>query len=289
MVLERKTGNCKICKKKGWTEWHHIISQHHAKKTGQTHLISDPNNVIELCKKCHNQTTASMVRKRLNKQERKKCAERKVIKEQKRREEVISMRKAKNDRELERRNASLAKERRRNDERKAQNADRISRKKQLREERVRLANEYKERKIKSINKLNERGVFIEKPPSHRKRDFVRYMKQNLENDESVKSWFDFFHNNYRRINLSKLYPVDHWLHNPDKFDKRLSLDYERDGFLWTETGFTWHKPVDKKPQRDEIYQEIKEIIDLVTNEFTKAKKDIRKEFSGVLNYLLLGK
>tara|TARA_B110000438_G_C15763098_1_gene628241 strand:+ start:54 stop:1601 length:1548 start_codon:yes stop_codon:yes gene_type:complete len=68
MVLGKKTGCCTICKKKGRSDWHHIISQHHARRTGQEELITDPNNVIELCRRCHDQTTASMVRKRLNKQ-----------------------------------------------------------------------------------------------------------------------------------------------------------------------------------------------------------------------------
>tara|TARA_B100001250_G_scaffold398974_1_gene407848 strand:+ start:1043 stop:1669 length:627 start_codon:yes stop_codon:yes gene_type:complete len=65
MTLLNKSGSCKICNRIGYTEWHHIISQHHSIKTGQRHLLKNPNNVIELCKKCHNQTTASMVRKRL--------------------------------------------------------------------------------------------------------------------------------------------------------------------------------------------------------------------------------
>ena len=62
-----KSGQCKICKKTGHTEWHHIISQHHAMRTGQTSLLHNPDNVIELCRRCHKQTTASMVRKRLTK------------------------------------------------------------------------------------------------------------------------------------------------------------------------------------------------------------------------------
>ena len=68
MALSKKTGKCSICKKKGPTDWHHIISQAHAKKTKQFKLLSDPNNVTELCRACHNQTTASMVRKRLTKE-----------------------------------------------------------------------------------------------------------------------------------------------------------------------------------------------------------------------------
>lgn len=55
----RKTGQCRICDARGYTEWHHIISQGHARKTNQHTLLTNPGNVVELCKKCHNQTTAS--------------------------------------------------------------------------------------------------------------------------------------------------------------------------------------------------------------------------------------
>jgi len=58
----RKTGRCTICKTGGYTEWHHIISRYHAIKSGQDHLVDNPDNTVELCKLCHNQTTASMVR-----------------------------------------------------------------------------------------------------------------------------------------------------------------------------------------------------------------------------------
>ena len=57
--IPRKCGVCRICSKKGYTEWHHIISRGHAKKTGQDQLITNPGNVVELCKSCHDQTTAS--------------------------------------------------------------------------------------------------------------------------------------------------------------------------------------------------------------------------------------
>ena len=289
MVLGRKTGICTICKKKGRTEWHHIISQHHAKKTGQKDLISNPDNVVELCRSCHNQTTASMVRKRLMREERRISIQRRRDLNEQKRKETKAREKAKEERNLAKKRAKLAKEEKRNAERKARNEKIRLSKKQRHEEILLRKKQFQDKKIESINRLKKRGVFIENPPSHRKRDFVRYLKQNLENDESVKNWFDFFHTNYRRINLCKLYPVDHWLYDPNKFDKKLSLNYERDGFMWTETGFTWHKPVEKKSSEDEIYQEIIDIINLVTKEFTKAKKDIRKEISGVLNYLLVGK
>ncbi len=70
-MLGNKTKICTICKARGYTEWHHIISQHHAIVSGQEELIENPDNVIELCKRCHDQTTASMVRKRLQKEGKK--------------------------------------------------------------------------------------------------------------------------------------------------------------------------------------------------------------------------
>lgn len=65
MVLPDKDGECRICGRKGITDWHHIISQSHAIKSNQEELITNSGNVVELCRICHNQTTASMVRKRL--------------------------------------------------------------------------------------------------------------------------------------------------------------------------------------------------------------------------------
>jgi len=63
-----KTGSCTICGERGidgYTEWHHIISQHKCKKEGLDHLISARSNVVELCKRCHDLTTASMLRSNL--------------------------------------------------------------------------------------------------------------------------------------------------------------------------------------------------------------------------------
>ena len=63
-----KTGICSICLEPapdGYTEWHHIISQHKCKKEGLLHLISARSNVVELCKACHDLTTASMLRTNL--------------------------------------------------------------------------------------------------------------------------------------------------------------------------------------------------------------------------------
>ena len=54
-----KLGICRICNREVYTEWHHIISRGHAKKTGQKELITNPGNIVELCKSCHDRTTAS--------------------------------------------------------------------------------------------------------------------------------------------------------------------------------------------------------------------------------------
>ena len=61
-TFPKKLGQCRICENKGYTEWHHIISQHHARKTRQFPLLRNPGNIVELCKKCHNQTSASKSR-----------------------------------------------------------------------------------------------------------------------------------------------------------------------------------------------------------------------------------
>tara|TARA_A100000172_G_scaffold68282_2_gene48038 strand:- start:649 stop:1167 length:519 start_codon:yes stop_codon:yes gene_type:complete len=61
-----KTGECQICGAEGYTEWHHIISQHRCKEEGLHHFIKLRGNVIELCKQCHDLTTASMIRKKLD-------------------------------------------------------------------------------------------------------------------------------------------------------------------------------------------------------------------------------
>jgi 5-methylcytosine-specific restriction endonuclease McrA len=64
-----KTGECQICGTEGYTEWHHIISQHRCKEENLRHYIRLRGNVIELCKKCHDLTTASMIRKKLDAKE----------------------------------------------------------------------------------------------------------------------------------------------------------------------------------------------------------------------------
>ena len=57
------TGACKICQAKGKTEMHHIISQSKIKMIERPDLMTNPANIIELCKKCHNLTDSSSYRR----------------------------------------------------------------------------------------------------------------------------------------------------------------------------------------------------------------------------------
>ena len=50
------TGICKICEAEGYTEIHHIISQSKCKRMDRKDLLTNQNNLIELCKPCHNLT-----------------------------------------------------------------------------------------------------------------------------------------------------------------------------------------------------------------------------------------
>jgi hypothetical protein len=65
------TGACKICQAKGKTEMHHIISKSQIMKMKQPDLLTNPNNIIELCKKCHYATDSHLYRRWFLRQERK--------------------------------------------------------------------------------------------------------------------------------------------------------------------------------------------------------------------------
>ena len=69
--LPNKKGMCRICNYRGKTDWHHIISQHHAKKYDKKDLLTNPGNVVELCRPCHRQTTSSKSRYILEKKRNK--------------------------------------------------------------------------------------------------------------------------------------------------------------------------------------------------------------------------
>ena len=66
----QKTNTCRICNQEGKTEWHHIISRGWSKRNDRKDLIENPGNQVELCRPCHDKTTASLVRKHLEKRGR---------------------------------------------------------------------------------------------------------------------------------------------------------------------------------------------------------------------------
>jgi len=60
-----KKGICRICNSMGDTDWHHLISQNRCKNIGKPEWIHNRGNIVELCRSCHDETTATLVRKQL--------------------------------------------------------------------------------------------------------------------------------------------------------------------------------------------------------------------------------
>ena len=56
------TGVCRICRSEGYTEMHHIISQAKIKKLCRDDLLTNPGNIVELCRECHDLTDSSSYR-----------------------------------------------------------------------------------------------------------------------------------------------------------------------------------------------------------------------------------
>ena len=173
MALPKKSGICSICKKKGPTDWHHIISQAHAKKTKQFDLLDNPDNVTELCRKCHDQTTASMVRKRLTKEGK-----------------------------------SLSKTKKR------------TLKKVVNPQIKNNIKKDRERRNKSKISLTRRSVW-----GLSSGDSPTRLKTRLNRSMRLKG-----------TTLGSLYPSDHWLHDPKKYDSQKCRYFEQSGWKWTKDG-----------------------------------------------------
>ena len=67
-----RKGKCRICRTYGPLDPHHIISQGHAKRTGQLDLIRNKGNIVWICRNCHDQTTASKSYRKMNEEYKKK-------------------------------------------------------------------------------------------------------------------------------------------------------------------------------------------------------------------------
>lgn len=62
-----KSKTCRICNTMGPTDWHHLISQNRCKEINKPEWIYNRGNIVELCRSCHDETTASLVRKQIEK------------------------------------------------------------------------------------------------------------------------------------------------------------------------------------------------------------------------------
>ena len=60
--MVRVRGTCRICGYQGMLDPHHIISQAQAKRLKRYDLITNPGNVVHICRKCHDLTPASQKR-----------------------------------------------------------------------------------------------------------------------------------------------------------------------------------------------------------------------------------
>ena len=69
--MVRAKGTCRICGYQGMLDPHHIISQSRARRIGKPDLISNPGNVVHICRHCHQETTSYLVRKFLEVQDKK--------------------------------------------------------------------------------------------------------------------------------------------------------------------------------------------------------------------------
>ena len=134
-----------------------------------------------------------------------------------------------------------------------------------------------------IAKLRERGILIERSMAATEQSFVRALRSGSKNNESMAKWMDFFNSISKGFDLIPLYPMDHWLHEPDKFDSSLSAEFEYDGFGWTESGFAAiHPNPSKKSQSksdtdDSTTDGIDIVFESIAKEIEKAGKSVRKE------------
>ena len=70
-----KKASCRICNEIRVLEAHHIISRGHAIKSDQKELIINKGNIVYICRKCHNQTSASKSRFKIMMQDKEKRVE----------------------------------------------------------------------------------------------------------------------------------------------------------------------------------------------------------------------
>jgi ribosomal protein L37E len=138
-----------------------------------------------------------------------------------------------------------------------------------------------------INKLRKRGVLIEHSQAMTHTTFTRSLSHNPDNDEISLKWRDYFNSVSRNIDLSPLYPQDHWLHNPDNFNRVISQEFEYDGFGWTESGTASRHPSPSESLKvdsdidDSSTDPIDVIVKSITKEVEKVGKSVKKKLGKV--------
>ena len=73
--MVRVRGTCRICGYQGMLDPHHIISQAQARRLKRHDLITNPGNVVHICRKCHDLTPASQKRAKYEAKGRQKTYE----------------------------------------------------------------------------------------------------------------------------------------------------------------------------------------------------------------------
>ena len=109
------------------------------------------------------------------------------------------------------------------------------------------------------------------------RNFRNYREKTELTDPK---WFAILDENlrkYRNVPLAPLYPEDHWFHNPELFDSKMSSEFESDGYVWTKSGAAVNPNIWKK-QQDElerVRQEQLKIQEQQRMEQQKRQEDAR--------------
>ena len=161
-------------------------------------------------------------------------------------------------------------------EQQVKEAEEKRRQEQERQERERLEKE--NYRLDCINNLSKRGVMIEHSMASTLTTFVRYLNTNAPNDEMAAKWRDYFNSVSRKIDLTPLYPIDHWLHNEERFDSSISSEFEHDGFGWTESGTAAKNPnpPKKETQAEAVNDTSIDGIDLIVRSVTKEVEKVGK-------------
>lgn len=184
-------------------------------------------------------------------------------------------------------------EQRRIEQQERQEEARLQREKQIKEaeekriqeiERLEQERVEKEKyRLNCIEKLSARGVMIEFSMASTHTTFMRTLNTNATSDEMAAKWRDYFNSVSRNFDLTPLYPPDHWLHQAERYDNSISIEFEHDGFGWTESGTAAKNPNPPKTinreeeTNDTSIDGVDLIIKTVTNEIEKVGKAAKKK------------